>query len=189
MLLAGTSGGIWRSGDSGSHWHLAAATGGSGVDAFAWQPGTSRVYAGMIAGPHQFLGSGDGGKTWQAGTAGLDGDEGIMSLLSPDGNRTRLLAGMMGHRIWSRDEQGTWHPSGTGLPAGEHGTALAGRGVLAWTSTMTTGVFASTDGGGHWWPYGRGLAAGGRVVLALAATAGRLLAGTSEGIYLLNQGR
>ena len=188
VLLAGTSAGIWRSGDSGSHWHLTAAAGGSGVDAFAWQPGTSRVYAGLIAGPHQFLVSGDGGKTWQASTAGLDGDEGIMSLLPSDGNRTTLLAGTMGHRIWGRDEPGTWHPSGTGLPAGEHGTALAGRGKLAWTSTMTTGVFVSTDGGGHWWPYGRGLVAGGRVVLALAAMEGRLLAGTSEGIYLLNQG-
>lgn len=188
VLLAGTSAGIWRSGDSGSHWHLARAAGGSGVDAFAWQPGTSRVYAGLIAGPHQFLVSGDGGKTWQASTAGLDGDEGIMSLLPSDRDRITLLAGTMGHRIWSRDEQGTWHPSSTGLPAGEHGTALAGRGTLVWTSTMSTGVFASTDGGQRWLPYGRGLAAGSRVVLSLAATEGRLLAGTSEGIYLLNQG-
>lgn len=187
-LLAGTSAGIWRSGDSGSHWRLAASTGGNGVDTFAWQPGTSRVYAGLVAGPNQLLVSDDGGKTWYPTTTGLDGQEGIMSLLPPGGNRSTLLAGTMGHRIWSRDVRGTWRPSSNGLPAGEHGTALAGRNNLTWTSTMSAGVFASVDGGRNWRPYGHGLAANGRVALALAATQVRLLAGTSDGIYLLDQG-
>lgn len=188
VLLAGTSVGIWRSDGSGSHWRLAASTEGNGVDAFAWQPGTSRVYAGLVAGPHQLLASDDGGTIWHPNTVGLDGQEGIMSLLPLGGSRPGLLAGTMGHRIWSRDEHGAWHVSSDGLPAGEHGTALAGRGNLTWTSTMTAGVFASVDGGRRWRPYGHGLAAGGRVVLALAATEGRLLAGTSDGIYLLSQG-
>jgi hypothetical protein len=112
-----------------------------------------------------------------------------MALASLPGQPDGVLAGTMGHRILRQDSaHRPWQASGSGLPAGSHGTVLlAGSEVprLIWTGTMGQGVYVSRDGGHTWAPYGPPLSANAGIVLGLAEVGHRLLAGTAMGIYQL----
>jgi photosystem II stability/assembly factor-like uncharacterized protein len=187
-LLAGGTGGIWRSNDGGLHWCLAHGTGDAGVSTIAWSrvtPGT--IYAGLLPGPGQILRSRDGGTSWRPVTVGLDGREGIMALAGPQQGWATVLAGTMGHGLWRlEDGTGMWHFSGDGLPAGQHVASLLVTAGGAYAGTMGAGVYASRDHGRHWAPLGRRLAGSAGLVLALAEHATTLLAGTADGIYRLD---
>jgi len=189
-LLAGGTGGIWRSSDGGVHWRLVHSTSGSDVSALAWSstaPGT--IYAGLVPGPGQILQSRDGGSTWRDIAAGLDGPEGIMTIVGPQQGRSTVLVGTMGHRIW-RLEGGTraWRFSGSGLPAGQHGASLLLTDGAQYAGTMGAGVYTSQDGQ-HWAPYGPSLIGNAATVLTLVMYGDSLLAGTADGIYRLPIGK
>jgi hypothetical protein len=186
-LLAGATGGIWRSSDGGVRWELVRRTASADVATIAWSSAApNTAYAGLIPGPGQILASQDGGASWRAASLGMDGAEGVMAIASFQQGGASVFAGTMGHRIWRLDDGArTWRSSSDGIPAGQHGTAFLLTANTLYAGTMGAGIYASHDGGQHWSPFWPPLTGNAAIVLALVRDGDALLAGTAAGIYRL----
>ena len=205
-VLAGSDGGIYRSTNGGRAWTQAARISGGAVAAFARDPATGALYAGLAGLPASLRVSADDGRSWRIPTGVLPPPS-VEALLALPGH---VYAGVMGARqpVWTGVARG-FASVGRGLSPDVHGMALAalddneGRGLL-FLGSMGTGVYmaayasmpatASGKGGvsrgyGPWAPLGP--APGDGVVTALLAFPSAhgarptLLAGTSEGVYRL----
>ncbi len=210
VVLAGSDGGIYRSTDGRSAWTQAARISGGAVAAFARDPVTGAIYAGLAGLPASLRVSADDGRSWRV-PVGVLPPPSVEALLALPGH---VYAGVMGARqpVWTGAARG-FASVGRGLSSDVHGMALAalddneGRGLL-FLGSMGTGVYMAayaslpatvsgkgvvvSRGYGPWVPLGR--APGDGVVTALLALPGApggrgapptLLVGTSEGVYRL----
>jgi len=203
VVLAGSDGGIYRSTDGGHAWTQAARISGGAVAAFAHDPATGALYAGLAGLPASLRVSADDGRSWRV-PAGILPPPSVEALLALPGH---VYAGVMGARqpVWTGVARG-FASVGRGLSPDVHGMALAalddneGRGLL-FLGSMGTGVYMAayasmpatasgkgvvSRGYGPWVPLGR--APGDGVVTALLTLPGArpiLLAGADEGVYRL----
>jgi photosystem II stability/assembly factor-like uncharacterized protein len=205
LFLAGAGGGLYRSDDGGRSWQRRLALRQSAGAAFTWLQSTSgsrsgvTVFAGAVAGgtsgAAQVYVSHDSGLHWKIFGQGLQSLAGIMSLAAtPTGY---VYAGTMGNRVWRvRIGGAPWAQASSGIPAGQHGAAIAivpGRGRRGqpelYVGTLGRGVFLSRDGSAHWTAMSVGLprVGGDQIVLALAYDPldHALYAGTTDGVYRL----
>jgi len=202
-VLAGSDGGIYRSTDGGHAWTQTARISGGAVAAFARDPATGALYAGLAGLPASLRVSADDGRSWRV-PAGILPPPSVEALLALPGH---VYAGVMGARqpVWTGVARG-FASVGRGLSPDVHGMALAalndneGRGLL-FLGSMGTGVYLAayasmpatasgkgvvSRGYGPWVPLGR--APGDGVVTALLTLPGArpiLLAGADEGVYRL----
>ncbi len=144
------------------------------------------VYAGTTEGLYK---TEDGGKTFRRMT-GADVIVNDVYVDPGNGNRV-LLATDRGGVLASQDAGGTFTASNQGISERKVAALLVDRtnpddlyaGVV--NDKNFGGVFRSTDGGAHWEQLGSGLE--GADVFALAQTKdGAVVAGTSNGIFVLN---
>ncbi|MGB8028220.1 MAG: transcriptional regulator [Terracidiphilus sp.] len=143
------------------------------------------VYAGTTEGLYKTV---NAGKTFKRLT---DADAVVNAVYVDPGDSNRvLLATDRGGVLESEDGGGTFTPSNQGISERKVAAILVDRdhpevlyaGVL--NDKKYGGVFRSSDGGAHWEQLGSGL--DGRDVFALAQTKnGRVVAGTSHGIFVL----
>ncbi len=202
-VLAGSDRGIYRSTDGGRSWTQAARISGGAVAAFARDPATGAIYAGLAGLPDSLRVSVDGGRSWRVPAGSLPPPS-VEALLALPGH---VYAGVMGARqpVWTSIARG-FAAVGRGLSPDVHGMALAaldgnrGRGLL-FLGSMGMGAYMAAyesmpataskgavvaRGYGPWVLLGR--APGDGVVTALLALPGAdpvLLAGTGAGIYRL----
>lgn len=194
-ILAGAGGGLFQSLNGGANWRRVLTLHDSAIAAFTARPGSGRtMFAGAVAstaaGATGAYVSHDGGGSWQPYGHSLRSGGGIMSLaLTPRG---QLMAGTMGHAIWSASAPSSvWRRTSSGMPVrNDH---VAGIAVLPGTpgrlfaATLGAGVFESRDGGRHWSSMSDGLRAStdAMIVLSLAYSPAlqTLYAGTSSGVY------
>jgi hypothetical protein len=196
-MLAGGSGGVYRSTDGGLRWKRRLTLPGSAGAAFAWQPGSkSTIFAGAVAGQAggstEVYISRDAGQTWQVFGREVQGGGGIMSLALASNHR--LLAGTMGHATWSVvGSGGIWQRTAAGMPDGEvHVAAIVtvpGKQPAIFAGTLGFGVYRSVDGGRHWSALSNGLPASRNATIVLSLVYDHrtrtLYAGTGDGIYSL----
>ena len=149
VVFAGTSGGIYRSADTGRSWTAA----NNGL------PGTPYVYAFAVSGASLFAGldssvyrSFDSGKTWSMVNSGGGGNAFAIS-------GSRIMVGGNGGFRYSTDNGTTWTPSNTGLNNYlVNSFEVYGSTILASSTDgetdeympIPTGVFRSTDNGNSW---------------------------------------
>ena len=206
VVLAGSDEGIYRSTDGGRAWTQVARLSGGAVAAFARDPATGAIFAGVAGLPASLRVSIDGGRHWRIPAGSLPPPS-VEALLALPGH---IYAGVMGARqpVWTGVTHG-FASVGRGLSPDVHGMALAalddneGRGLL-FLGSMGAGVymaaFASmpttasgkgvvTRGYGPWVPLGP--TPGDGVVTTLLTIPGApgvrpiLLAGSDEGVYRL----
>ena len=194
-ILAGAGGGVFQSRNGGANWHRVLRLHDSAIAAFTSEPGSSRtIFAGAVAssaaGATGVYVSRDGGASWKLYGHHPPSGGGIMSLAALPGKR--LLAGTMGHAIWSATgASSAWRRASSGMPvSNDH---VAGIAVLPGTprrlfaGTLGAGVFESRDGGRHWSAMSDGLrgSTDAMIVLSLAYSpvSRTLYAGTSVGVY------
>jgi photosystem II stability/assembly factor-like uncharacterized protein len=146
------------------------------------------VYAGTTEGLYRTL---DGGVQWDK----LTGSDVIVNdvYVDPNDSAHVLLATDRGGVLSSHDFAASFRASNAGFSARQvtayaadpRNPALVYVGVV--NDKETGGVFQSNDGGVHWQQQSAGL--GGRDVFSLASTSNRtLLAGTTHGIFRLQDG-
>ncbi len=143
------------------------------------------VYAGTTEGLYKTV---NAGKTFKRMT---DSDVVVNAVYVDPGDSDRvLLATDRGGVLASEDGGATFRPSNQGISERKVAAVLVDRdhpevlyaGVV--NDKKYGGVFRSSDGGAHWEQLGSGL--DGRDVFALAETKdGRVVAGTSHGIFVL----
>lgn len=187
-ILAGFSGGVRVSADSGATWGdlndgLPPST---TVLEFAEFEGA--LYAATSRGVFRR----DSGWT-RYGPGPLDAVRVFALLYVPpatDGAPGTLLAGTDNSRVYRTVLDGgeTWTEAGNGMPAGTDVSdlALSGTGILAGTPS---GVFVSEDGGLNWTPRSSGLV-GGVNALAVVSTeaAPAIFAGTADSMFVSRDG-
>jgi photosystem II stability/assembly factor-like uncharacterized protein len=197
LLLAGAGGGLYLSRDWGAHWTRRLTLKGSGGTAFAWLPGSDRVvFAGVVAGQPggstQVYVSPDGGRTWRVFGRGLQSGAGIMSLAATRSGR--VMAGTMGHAAWTATlRSGAWRQLANGMPVDNDHVAgitrIGERPATIYASTLSQGVFRTTDLGRHWVSVSTGLPGGSSpqpvLSLAYSSLTHTLYAGTTDGVYVL----
>lgn len=183
-LLLGTDAGVFFSHDGGQAWtHASGIADRVAVDSFL-TVGDSTLAA-LV--PGGIAVSSDQGGHWRPVVSALGGGGGVMALARP--STGVLVAGTMGHAVWSGGLQGSWIRSGSGLPSLGHGAALVAdtsRPGVMYVGTLGQGVYKSTDRGHQWRPLTSGMSGPQTIVLALALTdrGSRLVAGTASGMLV-----
>lgn len=194
-VLAGTSGGIYRSTDGGSAFS-AASSGlptGASITALAFGANGSSVLAGTAA--NGIYRSTDGGVQWSADDSGLTGTPKVNSL-TYDPHAHIFVAALAGAPLVSSNTSAThWSSAGNGLPPGSVSavTTLASGGVNANGATLyattTHGVFDSQDDGQSWTSLLDASRAGTNATLAPdPAHAGTLYLGTTQTVLVSQDG-
>lgn len=185
VLYFGHHHGLLRSDDGGRTW--SAFVDRPNFDAMGVAQSGSRLY---VAGHDVFQMSDDGGRTWAAVIHNLPGTDihaFSTSPLQPD----RLYAFVVGHGLYRSEDSGaSWVRVSSHLPADVMGLHVApGAPETLYAASMSAGVLISSDAGASWVPLNEGL--GTRRVLAVAglATGGAAFAGTSEGLYRIDEGQ
>jgi photosystem II stability/assembly factor-like uncharacterized protein len=189
--------GIYKSNDAGAHFK-----GGVPVNKLQGIPSSARrtrklmqdpqhlqtVYAGTTEGLYRTL---DGGEQWDK----LTSSDVIVNdvFVDPNDSGHVLLATDRGGVLSSNDFAASFRAANAGFSArqvtayaaDQRNPALVYVGVV--NDKETGGVFKSVDGGVHWNQESAGL--GGRDVFSLASTSNRtLLAGTTHGVFRLQDG-
>ncbi|MBI3950860.1 MAG: hypothetical protein HY314_10455 [Acidobacteria bacterium] len=184
-LYAGADGvALFKSTDGGASWRKTGLVSTTNYSKIAINPQNSRiVYAATAAG---FYVSSNRGATWNATSAGLPNDSTVRALVFDLTNTNIIYAGTEGSGVYKSTDGGlNWQSANSGLInlkvyslliiSGAPNTLLAGTGQ---------GVFKSTDGGNTWTSVNTGLPSDTEVyVLARDATAGRVYAGGSNGVF------
>ena len=194
IVLAGTSGALYRGTQDtrGWHWARAASTGDASISSILWLPtGSAAAIASVFGVSPSLIASDDDGLTWHAALNGLPAVLPTQALLAIDTRPAHVILTTMGGGVWERAASGSWQEISQGLPE-RHAmpiAALADRGRYAlYAGTMGYGIYVKQDNS-TWRPFGRGLAGVENTVLALAAAAGRsgaistIIAATQSGVY------
>ncbi|MGH9837791.1 MAG: Ig-like domain-containing protein [Blastocatellia bacterium] len=188
-VLAGTSGGLFRSTNAGDAWTRTGVgtIGSAGVSSFAGIGGA--IFAGTSAGVFR---SSDNGATWVEANQGLRPAEfpftpGV-SALAVKGS---LLFAAAGRNVFvSTDDAQNWSRADNGLPLEIIGiNKLVTSGASLFASAYSGGIYRTTDDGKNWTEARRGarletvteLAAFGGTIYA--AIAGSFLGGSRGGIF------
>lgn len=185
--LAGSDHGIFRSVDGGRSWRRVATTVGGAVVAFARDPVSRTLYAGLAGLMQPLRMSVDDGATWRIPPAPLPPPS-VEALLAVAG---RMYAGVMGppggRVVWVGGGRG-FAPQAFGLPRAADGMVLAAVGGAPphlLLGTMGLGVYTATPGG-RWARLGQGPGDGITTsLLVVPGTHPIVLAGTADGIYRL----
>jgi hypothetical protein len=194
IVLAGTSGALYRGtrDTRGWHWARAASTGDASISSILWFPtGSPAAIASVFGVSPSLIASDDAGRTWHAALNGLPAVLPTQALMAIDTRPAQVILTTMGEGVWERAASGSWQEISQGLPE-RHAmpiAALADRGRYAlYAGTMGYGIYVKQDNSA-WRPFGRGLAGVDNTVLALAAAAGRsdaistIIAATQNGVY------
>lgn len=188
IVYAGTEGaGVFRTLDGGTSWApRSRGLGGTPwVIALAIDPAApATLYAATEGG---FFKSTDAGGSWALAARGLPYGRVNTLLLDPRDSR-RLYIGTAQGVFRSLNGGASWQPATHAGSAGARGLALDPATGLLYAATDYDGVWESRDGGRSFRPFGSGLAAGTNVFTLLfdPGEGHRLLAGTSDGIYVLD---
>jgi photosystem II stability/assembly factor-like uncharacterized protein len=187
--VSGSGGGVARSVDGGQSFTLLKGIEGESVRALALSPSNRRVIAaGALTGV--FL-SRDAGESWKRITPDQADLRNIESLaFDPDDPRV-LYAGTW-HLAWkTRDGGATWLPIHQGMIDDSDVMTLTvlGADPRILYATACSGIYRSTDAGEHWTKL-RGIPFSSRRTraFALAGIEKLLLAGTTEGLWISDDG-
>jgi photosystem II stability/assembly factor-like uncharacterized protein len=178
-LLAGNYGsGLSRSTDDGSSWNR-LRTGFPDSLVKSLVVSGSCLFASVNGGGGGVIRSTDGGLTWTSGGAGNNYLSFLgIGFVGQGGLILFASTGVLTYR--STDSAATWTPvlsEGTYLPI----NSLVSLGSDLFAASYNAGVFSSPDGGATWVP--AGLAGYNMGTIDLLANQGKLLAGTSAGLY------
>jgi photosystem II stability/assembly factor-like uncharacterized protein len=198
-MLAGASGGLYRSHDGGRRWQRRLRLPGGMGASFVWRQSSSKVvFAGTIAtsekGSKRVYVSHDAGVTWRAFGRGLSSNQGVMSLGITS---KRLYAGTMGNAVWMAPlASGSWRQVAQGMPENNnHVAAIAtvpGHSSVVFAGTLGYGVFRASDGVEQWKAveFGSSQPASAKLVLSLSYSQieHTIYAGTGNGVYALADG-
>jgi hypothetical protein len=166
-LLAGTTGGLYRSDHYGDQWARfgkGLPSGGAAL-ALASVPDDTLLLAGIDNnGLYRSL---DDGATWTPSSSGLPA-KATVAALSWDAASQRWLAGLQddtGHEIYASQDGGqTWAASDAGIPSGTivYGlvTLTSASGGAARMAATSKGLFEESAGGQNWTKINAGLPAG-----------------------------
>jgi Tfp pilus assembly protein PilF/photosystem II stability/assembly factor-like uncharacterized protein len=182
-LYAGTSGGVFKSTDSGDQWlAINAGLTGSQVNVLVIDPlAPETLYAGKSDGLYKTT---DGGKNWEGITSGPMYPE-ILTLVLDSGAPATIYVGTLAGAYKSTDNGKTWIPLRSELAVRPVNT-LAIDPLTHTTLYAGTpdGLFKTTDGGGNWYEVNNGLPDSYIQVLAVdPVTPDTLYAGTGEGLF------
>lgn len=184
LFYAGGNGGVRRSDDGGLTWERMNAA-PANVDALLADPGNGLRVLALTQGA--LMASEDAGRTWRPVPPPVAGAR-LLSLALNESRANALLAGTAASGLWSSADDGqTWTRVGT-LPQSNI-TAVARsiqKGNIIWSATPA-GILRSTDGGQNWTrpiqypirPIVR--------TIAYSATQARLYAGTTDGVFALDE--
>jgi hypothetical protein len=168
VLLAGTSGGIFRSTDGGLHWS-SSSSGLTVPFVNALASGAGTIFAGTYGGG--ICRSADGGVNWVPAPGSIPPYGADVNAIVTSG--TSLFTGTpLGGLYVSRDSARTWSVAGL---TDTCVTSLVASGTSVFAGTLGAGVMLSNDGGVSW--TGTGLPS--TDVLALAINGTFVVAGTS----------
>ena len=187
VLLAGTSGTLYRGVQIGTRWQWqhVASTGASSVTSILWDSrAAGHAYASVFGSWPPVLRTTDGGRTWRPDAAGLPSSLPSQALITTGGPQPQVVLSTMGGGVWQRLPQGTWREISAGLPE-RHAMPLATSGGVLYGGTMGYGVYLR-EGAAGWRRIGNGLVGGQYIVLSLLVTPGPhpyLVAGTAQGVY------
>ncbi|GAC1445553.1 MAG: hypothetical protein NVSMB52_07030 [Chloroflexota bacterium] len=180
-LLAGASGGVYESWNSGDTWRQLAALPPQypvvrDVAIDATQPNRY-----LVAAKHSVLISTDAGKHWSVAINGVQGAMNIF--LSQDVRRPNIFYLGPGVLWRSLDHGQTWARDGTSTifaPYGIQALSILPNGTL-YTGIWGGGVAVSNDGGRSWQRRAQGLDT--HVLSVAARPDGKIWAATSHGLY------
>ena len=181
-IYAASTGGFFKSVDGGAHWQRIGAFPSSGTfaDLDMYPTGTQTIYARMRLGGG-FFRSTDGGMTWSNHMPfRITG----MSVV-PNAPNLLVAASDTGFAS-SGDSGGSWSFSPVGYVLDQTSSLLIDTrsSETIYVSTISRGVFKSTQGGNGWRGTSIGLpSAFPQAVLAIASDSSVLYAGTSRGLY------
>ncbi len=149
-LIAGTSGGIYRSDNDGTSWQE-SNTGLDNKNVVALVLNGTSLFAGTLGGIYR---SDDNGASWQLADPGAKTSVAALVV-----SGSSVFAGIFGKGIYRSDDNGlTWQAVNTGLTE-NFINALTASDNIVFAGT-NNGVFVSADNGGRWQPANTGLAAG-----------------------------
>ncbi len=183
VLLAGTSGGIFRTTNRGTSWTLTSGPPANNIDGIAFDPSTPSIaYAVSF---ENWLGkSTDGGVTWQA----LGGDPSSQrpwSVAVDPSNGSRVYVGTIDNGVYKSENAGaSWTARNEGLE-NLHVAAIAvdpTNSSNLYAGTDNGGAFRSQDGGATWTEFSTGLE-GSDVDAIVVDAVGRAYLGNRSGVY------
>jgi photosystem II stability/assembly factor-like uncharacterized protein len=185
-LLAGTDGrGLFLSDDRGRTWRPVEEVGQT-IVAGLWFIGEDGLVA-YARTPSGLLRTADGGQTWQAAAANVEGRIDALALDSATG--WLYLATGSGTVYRSRAGSADWEVWGQGLA--RSGAVfilqLAQDRPGAWYAGAESGLYRSEDGGLSWQPVSRGPGYPAAVALAMTPD-GALTLGNADGVYYSTDG-
>jgi hypothetical protein len=174
VILAGTIGAVYRGTQQGGRWQWqqVVTTGGSTVTSVTWLPDApGRALASVFGSAPPVLATADGGRTWHAASAGLDGSLPTQALLPSGTPPGSVVLSTMGAGVWEElAGTGPWRDISAGLPE-RHAMPLAAlpgsNGSVIYAGTMGFGIYVR-QGAKAWQPFGNGLLGVQNTILALA---------------------
>lgn len=179
-FAATQDGSLFRSADAGATWQRQSSWAFGAINALALSPNFASaptLFAATADGIYRSL---DGGRIWQSASFGLLDGEVLCLACAPDFATSEVAwaGSATGGLYRSRNAGRAWRESGEGL-ADNAVQSIVYSSAMLFVGTEDDGVFRSSDGA-HWEACGLD----GMAVNCLAASAGHVLAGTSEGIFL-----
>lgn len=184
---------LFTTADGGAQWEEQLAWAGLGqVTQLVVSPNFAADQTLFVATDEGVFRSQDGGASWESSTFGLHDVEVAALACAPDYAASDVLwAGTINGGLYrSRNGARSWRDSGHGLPDDAF-TALLVSPAYAddqtlYVGTEAHGLYRSGNGGATWAPVAH--SAGMGSILSLGAAGNRLLAGSSEGLHVSDDG-
>jgi hypothetical protein len=188
VILAGTSGDLYRGEQVAGTWHwtIVAKTDQSSFASIVWLPGNGKsALASVFGSTPPVLASTDAGLTWHAESRGLPSQLPTVALIVSDPQTPAVVLSTMGEGVWRLTAK-TWTEVSKGLPQ-DHAMPLtrSPTGGPLYAGTMGYGVFIQ-EANGAWKSFGSGLTGPSYIIVSLAYVNGlqpTLVAGTGNGVY------
>ncbi len=184
---------LFTTADGGAQWEeLSAWTGFGQATQFVVSPNFAADQTLFVATYEGVFRSQDGGASWESSIFGLHDVEVAALACAPDYAASEVLwVGTINGGLYrSRNGARSWRDSGHGLPDDAFTALLASPAEAddqrLYVGTETHGLYRSGNGGANWAPVARSAEMGS--ILSLGAAGQRLLAGSSEGLHVSDDG-